>query len=159
MDPAVRPSLHLRQQVTLQEAGMEVCRTLSNVSATSIVLPPLQAEGDSYGQFSTWAFDTAGEFRSWRELREDDLRITHGSFIFPPPPPGPNEAPPSLTLGPNEAFRNCQRLPIPPLQPFSLVSRFSPVRGVMIALGSPTAGTEVNSNTCYINGREVDCEQ
>ena len=145
--------------MTIEGEEMHVCRSLSNVSGTPVMIPPLLAEGDSYGQFGTWVFDAAGEFRSWRDLREDDLRRTHGSFIFPPLPPGPNEPPPSLTLQPTEAFRNCERLPIPPLQSFSIFSRFSPAQGTMIALDSPTAGTTVNSNTCDINGRDVDCEE
>jgi hypothetical protein len=155
-DSSARPRLNLRQDVTIVGGGLEVCRTLSNVTEAPVTIPPLTSTGTGYEQFSTFLFEEGGTLRSWRG---DELTIMHGMWIPPPPPPGPNEPQPTLTLGPGESFRNCEMYPIPPLRSYSVVSKFSPLRWIVEQVGADPAGTEVMSNSCYVRAARIECDR
>jgi hypothetical protein len=154
------------QAVEFAESGINVCRTLRNVSKGRVVISWIYPAATNPSQFLTFVLDEQNE-----SMRDNPT--IHPHYVPPPPPraPGATEGPePYQVLAPNAQVTSCQHLSIPASQQwFRVVSVYEPdlLAGVVpasVAAGARIATHDygaVVSNLCRVSvaRRRIRCDR
>lgn len=149
--------LQLSQRVTLEGEQIRVCRTLTNVSASNLVIGRVSATGDDYGQLLTFVLDGSG-----LPIAPDN-GAGHPSFRPPPEIRSLNEV---QILSPGIQVSNCDVVALP-RRPSHLwiVSTYRPVLEASEVPASLSPANVIisrdygvaRSNLCEISRRVVRC--
>jgi hypothetical protein len=156
-DVRIEGPLQLSLRVTLEREQIRICRTLTNGSASNMVIGRFSATGDDFGQLLTFMLDASGY-----PIAEGS-RLGHGAFQAPPEIRSLDDL---QTLAPGAHVSNCDFLALP-RRPSHLwvVSTYRPqleANEFTSTLPMPNVVISrdygaVRSNLCEISRRTIRC--